>query len=57
MLLETLLGPLWVWLVISEAPPFETLLGGATILVALVLMSITAMRPGANVFSNSKNEP
>ena len=57
MLLETLLGPLWVWLVISEAPSFETLLEGSTILVALVLMSITAMRPGANVFPRSQNEP
>ena len=44
-------------LVISETPSFETLLGGATILVALVLISITAIRPGANVFSGSQNEP
>ena len=46
MLLETLLGPLWVWLVIREVPPTETLIGGAMILVALAWMSIAAIRAG-----------
>ena len=44
MLLETLLGPLWVWLVIREVPSTETLIGGAMILVALAWMSIAAIR-------------
>ena len=35
LLLESLLGPLWVWLVLSEAPGFYTLIGGTIILVAL----------------------
>jgi drug/metabolite transporter (DMT)-like permease len=34
--LETVLGPLWVWLVHDEVPSFRTLLGGAIILGALV---------------------
>ena len=42
MLLETLLGPLWVWLVIREVPSIETLIGGAMILAALTWMSIAA---------------
>lgn len=44
MLLETILGPLWVWLVIREAPSVETLIGGAMIFAALIWMSIAAMR-------------
>ena len=40
MLLEAILGPLWVWLIIHETPSFETLIGGATILAALSWMSI-----------------
>ena len=46
MLLETLLGPLWVWLVIREVPSIETLIGGALILVALTWMTIEAIRAG-----------
>ena len=49
MLLETLLGPLWVWLVIREAPSIETLIGGAMILAALTWMSIAAIRKSQRV--------
>jgi len=35
-MLETVLGPLWVWLVLSERPATATLTGGALILGALV---------------------
>ena len=35
MLLETVLGPLWVWLVLSEEPPLLTVIGGAVVLVTL----------------------
>jgi drug/metabolite transporter (DMT)-like permease len=34
-LLETVLGPLWVWLVIGEEPGTRTLLGGAIVVGAL----------------------
>ena len=40
MLLEAILGPLWVWLIIHETPSFQTLMGGAMILLALSWMSI-----------------
>jgi len=36
-LLEIVLGPLWVWAVFSERPSAATLLGGAIVLVAVVL--------------------
>ena len=49
MLLETLLGPLWVWLIIREVPSIETLIGGAMILAALTWMSITAIRESRHV--------
>ncbi|MCA1753528.1 MAG: DMT family transporter [Spirochaeta sp.] len=36
VILEAVLGPLWVWLLLSERPPQLTLLGGAVIVIALV---------------------
>jgi drug/metabolite transporter (DMT)-like permease len=44
MLLEAVLGPLWVWLVLSEQPPNATLLGGAMILATLAWHSFGARR-------------
>ena len=38
-LLETALGPLWVWLVLNEAPPAMTFVGGAIVLTTLVVHS------------------
>ena len=40
MLLETFLGPFWVWLVLSERPPGETLVGGAILIGTLALHAI-----------------
>ncbi len=35
-LLETVLGPFWVWLVLDERPGFAALLGGGVVLAAMV---------------------
>ena len=35
-MLETVLGPLWVWLVLNERPGAASLTGGALILAALL---------------------
>ena len=43
-LLETVLAPVWVWLVFTEEPPVATLIGGAIILIALVWHSTHSMR-------------
>ncbi len=43
-LLETALGPLWVWLVLSEQPPERTMIGGAVILSALLTHSCFTFR-------------
>jgi drug/metabolite transporter (DMT)-like permease len=39
-MLETVLGPLWVWLLLSEEPGAATLAGGALILVALLANTV-----------------
>ena len=36
MLLETILGPLWVWVFISESPQLLTIIGGIIVILALV---------------------
>ncbi len=46
MLLETALGPLWVWLVVGQNPSKETLLGGAIILATLVVHNLLAFGKG-----------
>lgn len=40
LLLETILAPIWVWLVIGEVPPEATLAGGVLILATLVLHTV-----------------
>ena len=43
-LLETILGPLWVWLVIQEQPSIETIMGGAVIVLTIAIHSIVALK-------------
>ena len=44
MLLETLLGPLWVWLGVGEVPARSTLAAGGVIVTALVVHSLLGLR-------------
>lgn len=44
LLLESILGPVWVWLVFAENPGLYTLLGGAIILSTLALNTVWALR-------------
>lgn len=39
MLMETLCGPLWVWLFLNEIPPLSVFIGGVVIISAIVLKS------------------
>ena len=41
-MLETVLGPLWVWLVLNERPGVATLTGGALILTALLANTLVS---------------
>ena len=43
-LLETILGPIWVWLVIKEQPSFETIVGGVIIIVTIGAHSALALK-------------
>ena len=43
-LLETIFGPLWVWLVIREQPSIETIIGGAIIIVTIATHSFLALK-------------
>lgn len=40
LLIETVLGPLWVWLVIAEEPGLLSLIGGAVVVTTLLLHSL-----------------
>jgi len=44
MLLETSLGPVWAWLVLSERPANETLAGGALVVTTLVVHTLYTAR-------------
>ena len=43
-LLETILAPIWVWMIFREVPSSQTLLGGGILLAALILHSIWELR-------------
>ena len=44
-LLEVVLGPLWVWLALDERPSTLTLVGGAVVIVAIVIQTRAAPAP------------
>jgi len=43
-LLETIMGPIWVWLVIQEQPSIETIQGGAIIITAIAIHSFIKLK-------------
>ena len=43
-LLETILGPLWVWMVIKEQPSLETIQGGFLIIITIAIHSLLAIK-------------
>ena len=45
MLMETLCGPLWVWLFLNELPPISVFIGGAVIISAIILKSFDKKKP------------
>ena len=45
-LLETLLGPLWVWVALGETPSPEVLAGGLLVVGAVTVHSLLALRAG-----------
>ena len=43
-ILETALGPLWVWLVIHEEPTFKTILGGVLIVLTIFVHTLIELK-------------
>ena len=43
-LLETILGPIWVWMVIKEQPTIETIQGGLIIILTIAIHSALAIK-------------
>ena len=43
-LLETILGPVWVWLVIKEQPSIVTILGGIVIIITIAVHSTLSLK-------------
>jgi len=45
MLLETVIGPFWVWLVLAEQPGVRTVIGGTIIVTVLFVHALVRFRP------------
>jgi drug/metabolite transporter (DMT)-like permease len=43
-LLETIIGPIWVWLIIQEQPSTEVLQGGLVIIITIAVHSFIKLR-------------
>jgi len=43
-LLETIIGPIWVWLIIKEQPSIETLFGGVIIIITIAIHSFLKLK-------------
>ena len=43
-LLETIIGPFWVWMIIKEQPSIETILGGAVIILTIAIHSFLKLK-------------
>ena len=43
-LLETIIGPIWVWLIIKEQPSIETLQGGVVIILTIAIHSFLKLK-------------
>ena len=43
-LLETIIGPIWVWLIIKEQPSVETILGGLIIILTIAIHSFLKIK-------------
>jgi drug/metabolite transporter (DMT)-like permease len=55
-LLESILGPLWVWLVISEKPPLNTFIGGGMLLLSVAWFVASTIRDESRVRSASAGD-
>ncbi len=57
MLLEFALSPLWVWLVVNEAPTTWALAGGMLVIGAVAIRAIIEMQSGSRIFKRGRPNP
>ena len=43
-LLETIIGPIWVWMIIKEQPSIETIQGGVIIILTIAIHSFLKLK-------------
>ena len=43
MLTEAVLGPFWAWMFANENPPLSVLFGGAVVITAVVIQSLSPL--------------
>jgi len=46
MLIEAVLGPLWAWMFVNENPPMMVLIGGITVITAVLIQFFSAIKSG-----------
>ena len=51
--LETILGPVWVWLVIHEQPTNKTIIGGVFVIIIILIHTILELRENKKAQLNS----
>jgi drug/metabolite transporter (DMT)-like permease len=49
MIIETIMAPIWVWIFLKEIPSSNTFLGGALIILTLLINSIYTMRKAKRI--------
>ena len=42
--LETVLGPVWVWFFINEQPSFKTIIGGISIIIIIFIYTLIELK-------------
>ena len=57
MLLEFALGPIWVWIFINEVPTEWTILGGAIVILAVILRALFQLRTDVAKLRRGRNSP
>ena len=46
MLIEAVLGPLWAWMFVNENPPLMVLIGGITVVIAVLIQFFSVVKSG-----------
>lgn len=57
LLLETFLGPLWVWWALSEVPSTPTIVAGGLILTTILLHSVASLRTTRGYLKSTRPKP